>query len=177
VDLGVLRTQLRDIASPVVSSAGYDLEELTVARVGRKHLVRITVDGDDGVSLDVIARLSRLISAALDEAEASAGPFRIDSYDLEVSSPGVDRPLTLPRHWRRNVGRLVKVRLGDRLLTGRIEAVDGTAVTLDVAGERRTVALDQVGPGRVQIEFSRLDGLADEDFGDEFGDDEEGGAE
>ena len=175
VDLTGLRARLREIIEPVVEGTGHDLEDLAVSRVGRKHLVRVTVDSDAGASLDSVADLSRMISHALDEAEASAGPFRIDSYDLEVSSPGVDRPLTLPRHWRRNVGRLVKVKAEGRLLTGRIQAVDETAVTLDVDGEHRVVPLDQLGPGRIQVEFSRLEDVTDEEFGDEDDwDDEEG---
>jgi ribosome maturation factor RimP len=96
-------------------------------------------------------------SGQLDEAVPGA-------YTLEVSSPGVDRPLTLPRHWRRNVGRLVSVRVGDRTITGRVTATDGATVTFDVDGASRVVALDELGPGRVQVEFTRL---AEADFGDE----------
>ena len=101
--------RLRGVIEPVVTAAGYDLEELTVSRAGRRHVVRVIVDGDAGVNLDAVAEVSRAVSRALDEAEEASGDLVAGEYQLEVSSPGVDRPLTEPRHWRRNAGRLVKV--------------------------------------------------------------------
>jgi ribosome maturation factor RimP len=80
----------------------------------------------------------------------------------------VDRPLTLPRHWRRNTGRLVQVKAGERLVTGRVTGADDTKVVLDVNGKSQEYPLDQLGPGRVQVEFARLAELDDEDFGEEF---------
>ena len=112
------REAIRAVVDQVVTGMAYDLEELTVSRAGRRYVVRVMVDGDGGVGLDDIAEVSRAVSAALDEAEATGGELHGRGVPLEVSSPGVDRPLTLPRHWRRNVGRLVKVtmagRAGDR---------------------------------------------------------------
>jgi ribosome maturation factor RimP len=174
-DLAALRARLREVVAPVVGKAGYDLEDLTVSPVGRRHLVRVVVDGDDGVNLESIAELSRDVSAALDAAEESAGEFMRHEYQLEVSSPGVDRPLTLPRHWRRNVGRLVKVAVGGRSVEGRILSADDAAVILGVGGTDEAVRYDRLGPGRVQIEFTRMDGLSDDDLGqidDEEGEDE-----
>jgi ribosome maturation factor RimP len=174
-DLAAQRARLRAVVDPVVTAAGYDLEGLSLSRVGRRHLVRITVDGDDGVNLDVVADLSRDISAALDEAESQSGDLVTGEYELEVSSPGIDRPLTLPRHWRRNVGRLVKVTVGERSVVGRVTGADADAVTLDVDGTARQLRYADLGPGRVQIEFNRvadadLEALDDEE---EEGDDEE----
>jgi len=171
-DLAAIRTRLRAIISPAVESAGLDLDDLVVAPAGRRLVVRVTVDGDDGVSHDELTEVSREISARLDAAEESSGELTPDSYTLEVSSPGVDRPLTLPRHWRRNVGRLVKAKAGERMLTARISAVDDLGVTLDADGRAVTVAFGELGPGRVQIEFTRLADLADEDIGDEFSQDD-----
>jgi ribosome maturation factor RimP len=77
-------------------------------------------------------------------------------YTLEVSSPGVTRPLTLPRHWRRNVGRLVRVVLSDGgVVTGRVTAADEHEAVLDVAGRTREVHYDKVGKAKVQVEFRR----------------------
>ena len=104
-----LRAQLRAVVEPVVGAAGYDLEDLTVSRAGRRSVVRVVVDRDGGIDLDAVADVSRLVSAALDAAEDRGREIFTGEYQLEVSSPGVDRPLTQPRHWRRNVGRLVKV--------------------------------------------------------------------
>ena len=106
-DLTAYKARLRDVIEPLARSAGYDLEDLSVVRMGRRHVVRVTVDRDGGVGLDAVAELSRDISHGLDDAESAAGEFIAGEYQLEVSSPGTDRPLTEPRHWRRNVGRLV----------------------------------------------------------------------
>ncbi|MER7002752.1 ribosome maturation factor RimP [Dactylosporangium sp. NPDC000555] len=171
------RQRLLAVVEPVVTQGGYDLEDLTVTRVGRRHLVRIAVDSDHGVDLDAAAELSRGISTALDTAEAGGEELIAGEYELEVGSPGVSRPLTLPRHWRRNRTRLVKVRIAGREVTGRVVSTDDAGVTLDVDvdGDRQTHAYGELGPGRVQIELKRLAELPDpddEEIDDE--DDEEG---
>lgn len=154
-----LRARLVEVIEPVTRAAGFDLEHVVVSRVGRRHLVRVIIDRDGGVGLDDIATVSRSISSALDTAEERGSAVVPGEYVLEVSSPGVDRPLTEPRHWRRNVGRLVVVTVTEdgasRRLTGRIRAVTDSAVALEVDGDRREVPWDQLGPGRVQVEFDR----------------------
>lgn len=149
------RERILAVIEPALVQAGYDLEELKVSQAGRRSLVRVLVDRDAGVDLDAIAAVSRVLSKALDQAEADEGPFATNSYTLEVSSPGVDRPLTLPRHWRRNVNRLVSVRLDGATVTARVLAAADDDVELDVSGQRRRVAYGELGPGRVQLEFSR----------------------
>jgi ribosome maturation factor RimP len=161
-DLAAHKTRLREVIAPVIEAAGYDLEELSVSRAGRRHVLRIMVDGEHGVSLDAVADLSREISVALDSAEETGGQFSEREYVLEVSSPGVDRPLTQPRHWRRNVGRLVAVAVDERQLTGRLVAADDAGIILDVNGARHELRYADLGPGRVQVEFGRLDELADD---------------
>ena len=161
-DLAAQRARLREVIGPVVEAAGYDLEELSVSRAGRRHVLRITVDGDQGVSLDAVADLSRDISAALDAAEETGGDFSEREYVLEVSSPGVDRPLTQPRHWRRNIGRLIAVTAGERQLTGRLIEADDEGIVLDVNGARHELRHADLGPGRVQVEFGHVDELPDE---------------
>jgi ribosome maturation factor RimP len=156
------RQRLLAVVEPVVSASGHDLEDLTVTRVGRRHLLRIAVDSDAGVDLDVVAGLSRSISTALDKAEADGDELIAGEYELEVGSPGVDRPLTEPRHWRRNRTRLVKVRAGGREVTGRVVAADAAGVTLDVDGARQAHAYTDLGPGRVQVELKRLADLPDD---------------
>ena len=147
-------TRLAALLAPVVESAGYDLEQVSVSKVGRRSVVRVVVDADGGVSLDGVAELSRVISAALDAADYS-GSAGTESYTLEVSSPGVDRPLTEPKHWRRAAGRLVKTRIGGAPVEARIIAADPSAVVLDVAGASRRVPYDELGKGSVQVEFAR----------------------
>jgi ribosome maturation factor RimP len=152
---------------PVVGAAGYDLEELVVTPAGRRSVVRVVVDRDEGVTLDDIAEVSRAVSAALDENDGAMGRA---PYVLEVTSPGVDRPLTEPRHWRRNVGRLVVVPVGSagsaEQVAARVTAVDDVGVTLAVEAKakpgakkrpptRRQVPWSELGSGRVQVEFGR----------------------
>jgi ribosome maturation factor RimP len=139
---------------PLVAGLGFDLEELRVTRVGRRTLVKVVVDADGGLELDDVAEVSRAVDAHLDADDPFSGPFV-----LEVSSPGVDRPLTEPRHWRRNVGRLVEVKVDVTRdaapLTARIISADDSGVTFDAAGASVTAGYAQLGPGRVQIEFNR----------------------
>ena len=91
------RAALLRLLEPVVAEAGFDLEDVLVTPAGKRRQVRVIVDGDGGVSLDDVAVVSQRVSAALDDSAAmGSGP-----YVLEVTSPGVDRPLTQPRHWRR----------------------------------------------------------------------------
>jgi ribosome maturation factor RimP len=129
--------RIADVIRPVVGAAGMDLEAIRVTAAGRRRLLRVVVDSDRGVSLDDAAALSRELSSALDTV-AVMGDF---PYTLEVSSPGVDRPLTDYRHWRRAVGRLVRVTVTDsggaRPVSGRIVAADIDGVTLDIEGARR----------------------------------------
>ncbi|PZS27798.1 MAG: ribosome maturation factor RimP, partial [Pseudonocardiales bacterium] len=91
--------------------------------------------------------------AALDAAEADSA-FGQTAYTLEVSSPGVDRPLTEPRHWRRAAGRLVRTRIGDTPVEGRVLAADASGVMLDVAGTQRRAAFADLGAGVIQVEFA-----------------------
>lgn len=146
------------LLEPAVSATGVDLEDLEISAAGRRRRVRVIVDADGGVDLDKVAAVSHAVSEALDASEVMGE----SPYVLEVTSPGVDRPLTLPRHWRRNVGRLVECELADgSMVTGRVESADDEHVLLAVADARgaaeesRSLAMDDLVRGRVQIEFSR----------------------
>ena len=175
IDLVAARSRVHAVIEPVVVAAGFDLEDVNLSRAGRRHVVRVLVDADGGISLDDVAVVSREISLALDTADENQGEVLAGEYQLEVGSPGVDRPLTLPRHWRRNVGRLVTVTAAGRSLTGRVTAADDTGVVLDVDSDVNHVAYAELGPGKVQIEFKRLDDAVfpDEPDGDAEDDDEE----
>ena len=152
------------LLEPVVSAAGYDLEDLTVSPAGKRSVVRVLVDKDGGVTLDDVADVSRLVSEALDAADEQDPTLLGTSYVLEVSSPGVDRPLTEPRHWRRNVGRLVVATLRDGgSAEGRITAVDDSGVVLD---EERVLPWAEVARGAVQVELNRKDADGPEDVAD-----------
>lgn len=146
------REAIRAVVEPVVAAAGFDLEDLRVEPAGRRRLVRVVVDADGGVSLDDVAIVSQSVSQVLDETDLMGSA----PYALEVSSPGVDRALTEPRHWRRAAGRLVKVGLtAGGEITGRVLGADETAVEIEVGGEPRSYGFGEVGRGRVQVEFHR----------------------
>jgi ribosome maturation factor RimP len=138
---------LRELLDPVVTDAGYDLEDVTVTRAGRRSVVRVVVDRDGGVDLDAVAEVSRAVSTALDAAD----PLGEQPYVLEVTSPGVDRPLTHPRHWRRNIGRLVTA----GPVEGRVREVTDDGVVLEIKGDREEISFDQLGEGQVVVEFKR----------------------
>jgi len=148
------RDLLREIVEPLAAAHGVDLEDVEVTPAGRRRRVSVVVDADGGVDLDRCAEVSQAVSAALDESEFMGET----PYTLEVSSPGVSRPLTMPRHWRRNVGRLVRLGLRDSGdLVGRIETADDTGVVLEIDGTARRLAYDAIGAARIQVEFRRTD--------------------
>jgi ribosome maturation factor RimP len=145
--------------SPPLAAAGFDLEDVTVTKAGSRSVVRVVIDRDGGVDLDAVAEATRLVSAELDVGD---GPLP-GAYVLEVTSPGVDRPLTAPRHWRRAVGRLVAVRTrdGGRVLARLTDADETSAEILPQPGRSRRVAYADVAHAVVEIEFSRAE--ADDD--------------
>jgi len=156
--------RLTRLLEPVVHALNMDLEGIRVATAGRRRVLRVIVDADGGVSLDDIALASRELSIRLDRAD-EMGDY---PYTLEVSSPGVDRPLTLPRHWRRNVGRLVLAAGpdGGDGIAGRIASASESGVTLERNGSAREYSYAELGAGRVQVEFSPLDDeTGEEDIG------------
>ena len=129
-----------------------DVEAVEVTPAGKRRVLRVAVDKDGGVTLDDVADATREVSRVLDESDVMGEM----PYTLEVTSRGVDRPLTLPRHWRRNEDRLVKATLADgSSLTGRILSSTEDSVTLEVSGEQREVAYADVAKALVQIEFNR----------------------
>ena len=153
--------QLASLLQPVVAGAGMDLENVRITAAGRRRLLRVVVDADGGVSLDDITRISRALSTELD----ATGAMGETPYTLEVSSPGVDRPLTEPRHWRRAAGRLVRVTMAarsqsvtdgsgrSRSITGRVLAASDHTVVLEVAGQQREFGYADLGQGKILLEF------------------------
>jgi ribosome maturation factor RimP len=142
--------ELHPVVEGVVRAAGFDLEEIDVRQAGRRRLFRVVVDSDSGVGLDDIATLSRRIAAGLDlHDDVLGGP-----YTLEVTSPGVDRPLTAPRHWRRAHLRLVEVALRDAgKIIGRVGVAGEEQVRLLVDGVLRDVRYADVERAGVVVEF------------------------
>ena len=143
--------RVAELVAPLVEKRGIDLEEVVIKPAGRRSIVQIFIDRDGGVDLDLVAEVSREISDLLDSTDVLGN----NPYTLDVGSMGVDRPLKLPRHFKRNVGRLVEVGLsnGSSFVDRILEADEGTILF----SEEKTVKLDDVKQALVQIEFSRAD--------------------
>ena len=122
------REQILQILEPITSNLGLDLEDVEIKSAGKHSIVQISVDKDGGITLDEVAHISNEISEILDTKEILGEK----PYTLEVGSPGIDRALTHPRHWRRNIGRLVKINSGSNSEIGRIIKSDDEKVTLEI---------------------------------------------
>lgn len=148
-----LASNLTELLSPVVTNAGFVLEEITVTPVGKRRLLSVVIDREESnPSLDEVTVVSKEISAILDNySQMGEMPFT-----LEVTTPGIDKPLTLPRHWRKNVGRLVKITptQGEKFV-GRISGFSGDQVTLQIDKEEKVIPLSEINKAQIEVEFNR----------------------
>jgi ribosome maturation factor RimP len=141
------------LVKPVVEQAGYELVELTYGGQGDRRSLRVAVDGDEGLDLDSLAALSEAIARRLDLED-----FGDRRYELEVSSPGIERPLRTPAQFGRAVGSLVRVRTAEALdgvqvHEGVIIASDDVAVTIAVDGGPRTIAYAAIVAARTVADW------------------------
>lgn len=150
--------RLRELLEPLVSSQGLDLEEVEVDSVGRKRVLRVVVDSDEGADLDAIADVSRALSAKLDETDAMGE----GEYTLEVGTPGAERELKEHRHYVRATDRLVKFQLAEGgELVARILTVEDDGIDVEVPGVKgrkptaKRLAFQDIAKARVQVEFNR----------------------
>jgi len=143
-----------ELVSDLLAREGYDLEDVVVTAAGKHSTVRLLVDSDAGLGLDEAARLSRTVSEAFD----GVSDFGESPYVLEVTSPGIGRPLTEPRHWRRAQGRKAKVELADETVVARIGELVGDEIRLVLPARSgpvvRSVPLSEVRRAVVEVEFS-----------------------
>ncbi len=138
--------RLWDRIDPYVSAEGIELDDVEI--LGGGQIVRIIVDADEPVGVDRIAELSHGISRLIDEEDPFPG-----SYTLEVSSPGLERKLTRPRHYIKSVGSIVKVKTfrevaGSKVHQGKLTAADETGFTVDIDDEERRITYDEVSSAR-----------------------------
>jgi ribosome maturation factor RimP len=157
-------SQIAGVLTPILAQFGLELEALEIIPAGKRRVLRVVVDGDGphgtGPLLDDIAEASKAASAALDRADVTGSA----SYVLEVTTRGVSRPLELARHWRRNAGRLVAVRLCEgHTITGRIVSNSEDGVLLDVDGETHEVRFADIDRALVQVELNRPPASRSED--------------
>lgn len=154
-----LKDQISDFISPALQQAGFFLEDVNLVSPGQHRIVTVIVDGQSALNLDQVTVASKLVSELLDQA-----PFMGETpFTLEVTSPGIDRPLTLPRHFAKNVDRLLKVtKLDGSVITGRILSNTETEVTLTVTEKKEVkevvITLPEIKRAQVEIEFNRKDG-------------------
>ena len=150
--------QISQLVTPAVEAEGFFLEDVQLVSPGKHRIVTCIVDGESSLNLYQVTTVSRLIAELLDVA-----PFMGDTpFTLEVTSPGVDRPLTKPRHFAKNFDRLLKVtQIDGVIVTGRILANSETGVTLTVTEKKEskevTIALSDIKRAQVEIEFNRKD--------------------
>ena len=145
-----LKDQIFELISPPLTAAGFFLEDVHVATPGKHRIITVVVDGDASLNLDQVTVATRVVSELVDGA-----PFMGEQpFTLEVTSPGVDRPLTLPRHWRKNVDRKVRIVFNDGTdAMGRIKDVSESAVTLDEPSAE--YSFSDIKRAVVEIEFSK----------------------
>ncbi len=145
-------TLLEEIAvaiTPAIEAAGCYLEEVTLTPAGKRKIMTVIVDGDTNLSLDQVTAVSKEVSAIVEVLPALGDT----SFTLEVTSPGVDRPLTNPRHWRKNHGRLINVTLHDeKSVKGRI----GDSTEIDVEIDSVKIAYAAIKRALIEIEFKSL---------------------
>lgn len=148
-----LKEQISELVTPAVVGAGFYLEDVEILNAGSSRVITCIVDGDIPLNLDQVTVVTKAISALLDEAAF----LDETAFTLEVTSPGVERPLTLPRHWRKNHDRLIKIVLTNgEVVEGRIAASDEVSVT--VTGKKEevvVVAFADIKRATVEIEFNR----------------------
>lgn len=149
---------LEPVVRPVVEATGLEFVDLSFRREGGRRILRVTVDRDGGVDLEAISDASQRISRRLDVEGFDPGP-----YHLEVSSPGLERPLRAAADFARRVGEKVKVRTsapveGSRTHIGRLLAAGEKDVTIETESGRRTVALEDISTARTVFEWRKGDG-------------------
>lgn len=136
------------LVRPVIEGEGLDLVDVTFGREGGRRILRVTVDGEGGVDLDTISELSQKVSRRLDLEGFEPGP-----YALEVSTPGIERPLRRPQDFRRAVGERVRVKTDEGVLEGELRAAEDDAIRIAAREGERRVALEEVAAARTVVDW------------------------
>jgi ribosome maturation factor RimP len=168
--------RLRELLEPPVLKAGAELQEITLTPAGKRRVLRVVVDAENDLDLDRIAEITRAVSTLLDAGEVMGET----PYQLEVSSPGAERPLNELRDWRRAAGRLAHVVLAEGgELTARIGESDEEGVDVVVQPVKgrgrpkpRRLSFSEIAGARIQVEFNRKDDADNADEQNEQNDNE-----
>jgi ribosome maturation factor RimP len=141
-----LPQHVQELAERVASDHGVEVLEATLRRQGRAQVLSVVLDADEPVEADVVEDVSKDLSRALDQADPLPG-----SYTLEVTTPGLDRPLHSARDFRRQRGHQVRVVRDGATVEGVVRGADDLAVTLEVDGDEVRVPLSDVIRGKVVL--------------------------
>ena len=135
--------------TPALSDLGFYLEDITITSAGRRSMLTVIVDGDTHLSLDQVTVATKAISEIVENIQSlGQAPFT-----LEVTSPGLDRPLTKPRHWRKNIDRLLKIVLLDGTeIKGRVKDATEISATVD----EQVVKFSDIKRATLEIEFKQV---------------------
>lgn len=133
---------------PVVEGGGIELVDVTFGRDGGRRVLRVTVDRDGGVDLDTISELSEKVSRRLDLVGFEPGP-----YALEVTTPGIERPLRRPQDFRRAVGQRVRVKTGGDVLEGELRDAEDDEIKIATGDGERRVVLAAVASARTVADW------------------------
>jgi len=143
------KEDISDAVTPALSALGFYLEDVTITSAGRRSMLTIIVDGDTHLSLDQVTSATKAIGEIVESIQSlGETPFT-----LEVTSPGLDRPLTKPRHWRKNIDRLVKIVLLDgKEIKGRIKADSELSATVDES----EIKFSDIKRASLEVEFKQV---------------------
>jgi len=141
-----LNEEISAAIRPIIEASGNYLEELTITSAGKVKILTVIVDSDTHLNLDQITAVTKEISEVIEALEELGE----NAFTLEVTSPGIDRPLTKPRHWRKNFDRLVKISMtSGKDIEGRIGEATETTV---LVGEQK-VSFEDIKRAVLEIEF------------------------
>ena len=136
------------VITPALSALGFYLEDVTITSAGRRSMLTVIVDGDTHLSLDQVTSATKAIGEIVESLQSLGDT----PFTLEVTSPGLDRPLTKPRHWRKNIDRLVKVvSLDGSVVNGRIKSATETDVLIDDV----SIEFSAIKRATLEVEFKQ----------------------
>ncbi|MET1011197.1 MAG: ribosome maturation factor RimP [Actinomycetota bacterium] len=136
------------LVRPVIEGEGLDLVDVTFGRESGRRILRVTVDRDGGIDLDTISQISQKVSRRLDLEGFEPGP-----YALEVSTPGIERPLRRPQDFRRAVGERVQVKTEDGVLVGELRAAEDDAIRIAAAEGEQLLSLEEVATAKTVVDW------------------------
>ena len=144
------REDIFDKISPLVHKFDFELEDVILKSAGKNTIVQVLVDKDSGISLDEVASLSTKLSDFFDQHSLMGNM----TYTLDVGSPGIDRPLTKWRHWKKNLDRIVKINSKSNVFEGRIKKVEETEVQIEIKGKLQSFQYSDISKAIIQVEFN-----------------------